>query len=277
MVDVLAIHGINMHRSRRVATAEAWRTSIVDGLVDLRSGHAESLSVEFAFYGHLYNDGKSDAEAHYTAADVEPGFQTELIEAVAAGVQNESEQPADTKLWLPSPLQRALAALQRSRLFDGCDSLLISFVKQVDRYVHDTDFRADVLDEVAKAMQSSPHVVIAHSLGSVIAYDWLQHNEPPVRPGLLTLGSPLGFEAIRRRLDRPADRSRWPGTIRSWTNIAAHHDAVAMVKKLAPLYHPDIVDEPCDNPRRSAHAALCYLGNIRTARTIDKALDAAQT
>ena len=129
-----------------------------------------------------------------------------------------------------------------------------------------------MLDETTAAMARLPRVVIGHSLGSVVAYDWLQHNRPQRKPVLVTIGSPLGLEAIRDRLDRPADRSRWPGDVKSWTNVAAQQDAVAMVKELAPLYHPDITDRPCHNPWRAAHSAWEYLRNVRVSRAVHKAL-----
>ena len=205
-------------------------------------------------------------------------LKTELVLAIGtvlgdAGPTGEAGEIGDaTKLYLPGAAQRALVTIQRSELFDGRDSLLISFVKQVNRYLSDPDFRALVHREVAAAMAQSPRLVIGHSLGSVIAYNWLRENELERPPALLTLGSPLGFEAIRRRVGCRDGHSGWPGQVRSWTNIAAGHDAVAMVKKLAPLYSRDISDLPCDNPRKSAHAAVRYLVNVRTARAIDLAL-----
>jgi hypothetical protein len=250
---------------------ETWQAAMVDGLRNIRSPFATTLALECAFYGHEYNDGKSYDGPEYTGADLEPGLETDLVIAIGAAAQD-NEVEDGSKLYLPGLLQRALVVIQRSALFEGRDAVLVSFVKQVSRYLNDADFRSLVHDEVAEAMARSPRLVIGHSFGSVIAYDWLRRNEVESPPALITLGSPLGLEAIRRRLERSADRSRWPGGTRSWTNIAAHHDAVAMVKKLAALYHPDIEDLPCDNPRASAHSALEYLGNVQVSRAINKAL-----
>ena len=271
MADIVAIHGINMHRSLRTRMQQDWHDAIVAGLDNVRSTHARTLSLECAFYGHEYNDGKAGGEPEYAAIDIEPGLETELVLGIAAAL-GDAAADENTKLYLPGMLQRGLVAIQRSELFNGRDSFLISFVKQVNRYLSDAGFRAVVHDEVAKAMAQSPRVVIGHSLGSVIAYNWLRDNDPGRPVALITLGSPLGLEAIRRRVGCADGRSCWPGQAGSWTNIAAAHDAVAMVKKLAPLYSPDIDDLPCDNPRKSAHAARCYLVNVRTARAIDSAL-----
>jgi hypothetical protein len=270
MADIVAIHGIYMHRSLRTTMQQDWHTAIVEGLANVRSPHARTLTVECAFYGHEYNDGKAGGEPEYAAIDIEPGLETELVLGIGAALGDADDDKA--KLYLPGMVQRALVAVQRSELFNGRDSFLISFVKQVNRYLTDADFCALVHAEVAEAMAQSPRLVIGHSLGSIIAYNWLRENDPDRPVALITLGSPLGFEAIRRRVGCRNGRSCWPGQVRSWTNIAAGHDAVAMVKKLAPLYSPEICDMPCGNPRKSAHAALSYLVNVRTARAIDRAL-----
>ncbi|TDD40716.1 hypothetical protein E1286_34175 [Nonomuraea terrae] len=275
MVDIAAIHGINMHRSQRSAMQQSWHTAMVDGLANIRSRHTGTLSLECAFYGHEYNDGKAGGEPEYAAIDIAPGLEEELLIAIGDGLEEDAggdNEGTGTKLYLPGMVQRALAAIQRSDLFDGRDSRAIAFVKQVNRYLTDPDFRKLVHTEVSAVMEQSPRVVIAHSLGSVIAYEWLRENEPENPPALITLGSPLGLEPVRRRLLQRPGPLGWPGQVRSWTNIAARHDAVAMVKKLAPLYSPDVRDLPCDNPRRSAHSALVYLANVRTSRAIEVAL-----
>lgn len=272
MVEIVAIHGINMHRSLRTTMQQSWHAAIVEGLINVRSSHAGTVSIECAFYGHEYNDGKLGGEPEYAAIDLEPGFETELVLAIGSALDDANDVGEEGKLYLPAAVQRALVTIQRSDLFDGRDSFLVSFVKQVNRYLSDPYFHARVHHEVSVAMAQSPRLVIGHSLGSVIAYSWLKDNDLEDPPALITLGSPLGLEAIRRRVIRGDSHPRWPGRIRSWTNIAATHDAVAMVKKLAPLYSPDICDLPCDNPRKSAHAALSYLSNVRTAGAVDRAL-----
>ncbi len=275
-VDVVAIHGINAECSSRDEMAETWRAALVSGLSNVRSPHASTLTLELAFYGHEYNDGKAVGDVEYTVADLEPGLETELAVAIGDALVEADDGSEDdiTKAmtYLPGSVQRALVAAQRSSLFGGRVAGLISFVKQVNRYFEDAGFRMLVLDEMAAAMARSPRVVIGHSLGSVVTYDWLQHNRTRRDPVLVTIGSPLGLEAIRDRLDRPTDRSRWPGDVTSWTNVAAQQDAVAMVKKLGPLYHPDVDDQPCHNPWRAAHSACEYLRNVRVSRAVHRAL-----
>ena len=271
MVDVVAVHGMALGRTHRSEMAELWHAALVEGLKDERSPHADTLTVECAFYSHRYHDGKDDAEEAYTGADLEAGFETKLVLAVGDALPDDA--PTNGKPYLPSSVQSALGRVQAAELFRGLDGMFISFVKQVKRYLHDEEFAAAVRQEVGRAMAAEPRVVIGHSLGSVVAYDWLRRN-PVSRPtALVTLGSPLGLEAVRRRLLGHRLWDAWPGGVTSWTNVAAREDAVAMVKELGPLYHVQVVDRLCRNPRLSAHSVRHYLSNVWTASAVIEALE----
>ncbi len=80
-----------------------------------------------------------------------------------------------------------------------------------------------------------PVLVIAHSMGSVIAYDTLwelshsgiDHVEVDL---LLTMGSPLGQDYIQKRVKGHAASGprRYPTNIRRWMNLAAVGDLTAI-------------------------------------------------
>ena len=53
-----------------------------------------------------------------------------------------------------------------------------------------------------------PTVIVAHSLGTVVAYDILREFTAPEVPLFVTLGSPLGITAIRRGYSRFCIRSQ---------------------------------------------------------------------
>jgi hypothetical protein len=94
------------------------------------------------------------------------------------------------------------------------------------------DIRCRTIDALqCGAARSGPHVILAHSLGTVIAYDCLKRvgDCPPV-DGLVTVGSPLGLDEVQDQLrpewsrDRgfPSERVRW-----RWVNIYDRLDPVA--------------------------------------------------
>jgi len=78
-------------------------------------------------------------------------------------------------------------------------------------------------------------LIIAHSMGSVIAYDalWeLTHieNNPGKVDLFLTIGSPLGMRFTQERLLGVHEHGprRYPHNIRHWVNIAAQGDLTAL-------------------------------------------------
>lgn len=93
---------------------------------------------------------------------------------------------------------------------------------QVGRYLDDESRRAAVLHRVSRVLRRAPRprVVVAHSLGSVVAWDLLA--DPRVEVDLLiTLGSPLGQPAVVvEPLAFPYDR------VGAWLNVVHLLDPV---------------------------------------------------
>jgi hypothetical protein len=87
----------------------------------------------------------------------------------------------------------------------------------------------DALGEGSK--RQGPHVVVSHSMGTVIAYDCLKRvPECPGVDGLMTIGSPLGLDEIQYKLQPgwsrddgfPHERARG-----AWINVYDRFDPVA--------------------------------------------------
>jgi hypothetical protein len=81
------------------------------------------------------------------------------------------------------------------------------------------------------AKQPGPHVVVSHSMGTVIAYDCLKRiPECPRVDGLMTIGSPLGLDEVQDKLQPGWTRQdgfpheRMPGR---WVNVYDRFDPVA--------------------------------------------------
>jgi hypothetical protein len=107
--------------------------------------------------------------------------------------------------------------------------------------------RALLAAELRSAWAAGDRVLLmAHSLGSVIAWDtlWtLGHSTQRMSTGagidlFLTLGSPLGTRFVRRRLlgARARGARRYPPGIRRWQNLAALGDRTALGHRLADDY-----------------------------------------
>lgn len=167
---------------------------------------------------------------------------------------------------------------------------------EADRYLDNRDgigdrIRALLRTEIEQAWHDDEKILlIAHSMGSVIAYDtlWeLSHGEPPPRGGIdlfMTLGSPLATRFMRAALRgaRARGRDRYPTVVRHWANFSAKGDLTALYPRLQPHFREmlelgllDTLDDyvDLDNHFRgpiglNVHDSYGYLSNPYVARAI---------
>ncbi|MFF1915680.1 hypothetical protein ACFVYE_29630 [Streptomyces sp. NPDC058239] len=247
-----------------------------------------------AFYGDLFRPpGRTLAvgDPMFTASDVADGFELDLLLAWwqhAADI-DPAVPPATGSTTLarsPRAAQTALRALQRSRFFaDVSLRALVFDLKQVRRYLLDDDLRTAARERVQEQIGPDTHVLIGHSLGSVIAYEALCAMPGHPVKTLVTLGSPLGMRMVfDRLLPRPGD---WPGSSRPgdraghpdpgpgpaprWTNVVDEGDVVAAVKDLSLLFGPSLEGKVVHNSSH-AHEATAYLTAADTGSAVAEGL-----
>jgi hypothetical protein len=107
-----------------------------------------------------------------------------------------------------------------------------TFFPEVSRYFTDGAARSIAIKGLADAIaRARPQILIAHSLGSVVAYDALWAHPDCLVDVFLTLGSPLAMPDVvyDRLAEHPGPRGRPPG-VRRWVNIADYGDIVAIPK-----------------------------------------------
>ena len=160
-----------------------------------------------------------------------------------------AEAAAHKGAWLPVPAQKLVAAVER-RFPDTSGVLFLGNLRQVRKYLRDLRLKAQV-NEITSQAADGATVLIGHSLGSVVAYEFLRQNPGHSVKVLLTLGSPLGLRMVRDRLPA-AD----PGTVR-WVNVRDRNDPVTAAGPLDRWY-PSAVDGLADNGSKP-HKAERYL------------------
>lgn len=193
--------------------------------------------------------------------------------------------PPDARSLLRTPggVQAALRALSGSRFFAGLAlRAMVSNLHQVRRYLTEPDLRARIQQQLVAAVDEDTRVIVAHSLGTVVAYEALcAHPRWPVR-ALVTLGSPLGIANLVFDRLRPAPtptgdggppRGQWPGAVRQWTNVADCGDVVALVKDLRPLFGERVRGFLIHNGAK-AHDVAPYLTAPQTGAAIHAGLEA---
>jgi hypothetical protein len=133
-----------------------------------------------------------------------------------------------------------------------------------------------------------PVLLIAHSMGSVIAYDSLWEMSHGSRDHmrldmLLTMGSPLGQKFMQKRLKGAGQPgyARYPTNIGRWKNLAAIGDLTALDRRLSDdfdgMLELGLLDSFEDERlltwfrlegQLNVHAEYGYLVNEKTAHTI---------
>jgi len=164
------------------------------------------------------------------------------------------------------------------------------------RYVRDQDGRAEdargkLKDELGRAAnEGRPVLLLAHSMGSVIAFDALwqlsRSEQSDVQVDtFVTTGSPLGQKIVQRHLlgRGESGSERYPANIGNWINIAAAGELTAIDRTLRNDFAgmvrfglvADIRDLEVFNYYRmhgalNVHAEYGYLVNEVTARCISE-------
>ena len=172
-------------------------------------------------------------------------------------------------------LQNTAVAHLLAKLADGSPwnkDFLELFTEDVSVYLNIGIASSQINDIVRREIPSEPCVVVGHSLGSVVAYRVLQEmgsNVDVVR--FVTLGSPLGLNAIRNTL-RPLSM---PKGVRSWLNVYDSRDIVSLhpLDKSRWDVQPEIENIALDkNHMSNRHGISGYLDYPEVARAISEAL-----
>ncbi|MFM7062799.1 MAG: hypothetical protein ACKO04_04800 [Actinomycetes bacterium] len=116
-------------------------------------------------------------------------------------------------------------------------------------------------------------VIVAHSMGTVVAWTALCNRPTSTVHSLVTMGSPLGSPMVFGMLDpAPVDgQGAWPGQVQRWVNIAAVGDKATGGKKLSDRFGARVEDRQVDNGHR-AHDPEPYLNSSATGEAVATAL-----
>ncbi|MFF7307391.1 hypothetical protein [Streptomyces sp. NPDC008137] len=272
MARIVCVHGVGKQQAGEQTLLGEWVPALRDGLT--RAGAEAQIAdedVAMAFYGDLFlppGQRLAGDDPYLSWWDVAPGWETDLLMewwGHAAVVEPHIVAP-DTQNLLSGTsrtVQNALLALSQSRFFAGlAEKALIFDLKQTHRYLDDPELRTAARDRVRALIGPDTLAVVAHSLGSVVAYEALCAEPGHLVRSFVTLGSPLGIRNLVFDRINPGPVSgmgSWPGAPSTrWTNVADARDVVALVKDLRPCFGPDIACHLVPNGSH-AHDVTHYL------------------
>lgn len=273
MSVITGVHGVSLQRLKREAMTAAWLRHLRDGLQMADHSAPSAPPLSLVFFDDLVMPTA-------TVADAARAKGRDLIGSVEAMDADELADFADAAADLLSPEELAqaatlaakaytrvpvsvaalLAALDRRFGSAGVVLLLWEF-KQVRRYLKDAAIKAAVDRRVREGVTGDCRVLLGHSLGSVVAFEYVRQQPGHHLELLLTVGSPLGLRMVRDRLAEVqyGSDAAWgiPVNVGHWVNVRDIHDPVACAGDLH-RWWPGVVDRHVNNGS-DAHAAERYL------------------
>ncbi|MDG4827858.1 hypothetical protein O7627_00910 [Solwaraspora sp. WMMD1047] len=260
------VHGVGGHRDADTERT-AWLSALLAGA--RRAGHSDlsdlladegRCETVFAYYGDLFAprgaQGMADAGVHDRDEAV---MLCHLLDEVIDGRLAETDDPVHRQVLSsakrelrPTGTAQGTGNLVRGSLNAATTllslppvarggqwlsgKLLVRDLSQVVRYLARREVEEGrTLDErireiLLSRLSDQPAVVVAHSLGTVVAFEALHHHRLTV-PLLVTIGSPLGMRSVVWPKLRPQPPTT-PACVDAWLNCWDRDDLVVTRPKL---------------------------------------------
>lgn len=287
-MKLILVHGRNQQGKDPAQLKAQWLAALDAGLQSNGLKLPSDVQVEFPFYGDRLGQFTSqwqiplseEITAKGGAVDADYlSFRAELFEGFRqkAGISDDqvnAEYGDNPKPKGPQNWEWVLAILRAlDRHVPGMSGGVIDLITHdVFLYIKRMGVRDEIDTLVAAAVPEEPCVVVGHSLGSVVSYSVLRRDPRPLQVRLyVTIGSPLGIQAIRNEL-RPL---KFPDKAANWYNAFDERDVVALYPLDAnhfPVQPPVENNATVLNDTPDRHGISGYLGDPLVARRIYDAL-----
>jgi hypothetical protein len=279
VTGITGVHGIGNHHYLAAANGSVtaaseeisadWTRALESGLANADPPSQVQVDLKVAYYAHLLHRGtaQGDIDPVYLDDEAQDLLIAWVEQLIPAPMPQISQGPRTARA-------RAAADWLTRHLGEPACRVGLMFCREVSTYLHDPARRQAVRDAVAKTIADhQPEIVIAHSLGSVVAYETLWQHPRPKVDLLLTLGSPLAIPGvIFDCLDpRPTNgRGARPPGAAAWANLADIGDIVAVPRTgLAPYFDGLVRDDPAIIiGKRVFHGIQHYLACSDTAQVL---------
>jgi hypothetical protein len=295
MPHVTFVHGI-CNQPEKTQLLRNWNQSLSEGGLDLAGAgvstsmvywadvmYPEPLAAGDSFEAVEGGLGTADVDEDLAWIDELQGNEKALVESMrrSLGVDSASPDGDDFKPEAPDenvsklefeaiPLpwfikRRVMKAFLRDvhhYLFDATSSPRPGESFRVKEHIRDLFVSQLSID----SQNEGPHVVVSHSMGTVISYDCLK-NVPacPAIDGYMTVGSPLGLSEVHDNYDpRYNAKDAFPsvGVSGDWINVYDRLDPVAFNARIADDYLKSgtevVQDHRVTNGGAWRHSSLKY-------------------
>ena len=246
-----------------------------DTLVDMVDGKSADEAAAVIVRGEI---GDSEEERFARAIMREMQAKTGITDAQLAAVAGQDVVNRGPLNW--EWFQGFLRAVDRY-VPHGSGNSIALFTHDVYQYLKNSITRATIDEGVASAINANVEtVVVAHSLGTVVAYNVLRQQGERLGWNcvqLVTVGSPLGVSEIRKTLKGLAP-IRCPSCVKRWFNAMDERDVVALYPLDTTHFPLDPATPSIENKRdvrnktSNRHGIAGYLDDKDVARRIYDAL-----
>jgi len=123
------------------------------------------------------------------------------------------------------------------------ERILKKKLEDLYRYHNEKSIRDELRKRLKKTILKNKDkriMIVAHSMGSIIAYDVLRSlgrtDKTVSIEHFVTIGSPLGIPHVKRRISEENPMVRTPSIVKKWSNLADRRDPVAIDTHLSDDY-----------------------------------------
>lgn len=220
---IVGVHGL-LNKPEKETLESWWRAAIEEGL-RLNHNQQTTIPFELAYWADIRN------AVPIPLAELEESYES------ATGVLKRYESGVIDKI-------RILSNKYGGRFFDkekelfglgkNVEHVLDISVEDLAEYYQKEHIRHQIrgrLVDVLSQHQDKKILLLAHSMGSIIAYDvlrMLEANEKPSIDHFVTLGSPLGLPIVGVKNREEFGQRQTPENVKCWTNISDPGDKVAI-------------------------------------------------
>jgi hypothetical protein len=231
---ILGIHGLE-NEPPLDETIRSWKASISEGLARNSSCDQLDIPFEFVYWADLrYGQPLAPDQ-------IEEPYHPDPGHGPFPGPELGGGQSINTLL---EQVYKGLDWIQTKTGFTPIDDLILKTrFEDLWRYQSETTFAQEVrgrLYERLQAVAGHRILLVAHSMGSLIAYDvlrLLERDAPSVWVDhLVTLGSPLGMAEVRLKIADEHGAVRTPNNVGHWSNLSDKRDLATLADTLSKVY-----------------------------------------
>ena len=235
---IIGIHGLAPKPTAEVLEGY-WRSAIVEGLE--RNEHIQGVAPSFrmVYWGDW--DGKPPIpEAENPEPYLPAPGDGPLLRYEASLLDDIRDLGGDL---FDDALEKAKEWFGFNRV---ADDVLEAKLRDLHTYYHNPELRDELRGRLRQALLENAGkriLLIAHSMGSIVAYDVLRAlGEQDVGARVahfVTIGAPLGLPHVLNRIREEGRMIRTPSAVGRWTNQADKRDPVALDSHIAGDFRPN--------------------------------------